>query len=115
MGLLEKLNQKEEINGLRKEGLYCFDFGYFGLSRCEFFKIFSFHSFQFLRSYQNIPFLFFLRACCLICFLIFCFSDIDGGKTNLKVITVYHMGFCVFTETLLLHDQDIHYYKIKDK
>ena len=30
----------------------------------------------------------------------FCFSDIDGCKTNFKVITV----------TPLLHDQDIHYY-----
>ena len=59
VGLLEKLNQNEEINWLGKEGLYFF---YFGLIRCEFFKIFSFHSLSILRSYQNIFFLcFFAR------------------------------------------------------
>ena len=71
--------------------------------------------FNFCVVIRTFPFSVFLRACCLICFVVFCFSDIDGGKTNLKVITVYRMGFCVFTETLLLHDQDIHYYRIKDK
>ena len=71
--------------------------------------------FNFCVVIRTFPFSVFWRACCLICFVVFCFSDIDGGKTNLKVITVYRMGFCVFTETLLLHDQDIHYYRIKDK